>query len=358
MSVDSQSACPTVSTQIEGLIDLPALRSWLDGRGVGRDEPLEVLELLGGGTQNILLHLRRGGRDLVLRRGPRHLRTSTNANLRREMRILDGLSRTRVPHARLVAGCPDEDVLDGAAFYVMELVDGLNPTVEMPWEEEDVARTRRLCFSTVEALAVLGEVDHEAVGLAGIGRPDGFLERQVTRWRSELASYARFPDYQGPALPAVAAIGDWLDDNRPTDWTPGILHGDFHLANLLVDPGTAEVAAIVDWEMATIGDPLLDLGSLLATWPRPGRPHGVGWSVDTMAAAVTMPELVQHYAERSHRDLSTIDWYQVLASWKLAIVIEGTHARASAGLASRDTGEMLHDWAVTLLEQARGVAGV
>ncbi|ANH38980.1 Phosphotransferase enzyme family protein [Nocardioides dokdonensis FR1436] len=354
----SPSTDLSVSTQIDGLIDLVALRAWLDDQGVSPGRPLEVVGLLGGGTQNILLRLRRGSRDLVLRRGPRHLRTSTNDNLRREMRVLDGLSRTRVPHARLVADCPDEDILGGAAFYVMELVDGLNPTVEMPWAEEDVTRTRRLCFSTVEALAGLGEVDHEAVGLSGVGRPDGFLERQVARWRSELATYARFPEYQGPDLPAVAAIGDWLDDNRPADWTPGILHGDFHLANLLVDPSTAEVAAIVDWEMATIGDPLLDLGSLLATWPRPGRPHGVGWSVDSMASAVTKPELVQHYADRSHRDMSAIDWYEVLASWKLAIVIEGTHARACAGLAPRDTGKMLHAWAVTLLDQARVVAGV
>src|SRR3546814_485432 len=233
---------------------MAALAAWMEARGLATGGELEAVGLLGGGTQNVLLHLRSGGRDLVLRRGPRHLRPTSNDNLRREMRILRAVGNTPVPHARLVADCPDEQVLGGAAFYLMEMVDGINPTVRAPWARGDTARTKRMAESAVESLALLGEVDHEAVGLDGVGRPAGFLERQVDRWSSELASYERFSEYDGPHLPAVFEIGAWLEANRPTEWTPGILHGDFHLANLLVDERTADVAAVVDWEMATIGD--------------------------------------------------------------------------------------------------------
>lgn len=340
------------------LVDVEALSRWMDEREVDAGAPLKVVEILHGGTQNILLRLRRGERDLVLRRGPQHLRPKTNDNLRREMRVVAALGRTAFPHARLVAACPEENVLDGAAFYLMELVDGFSSTVEMPWPPWETGRTRRLCLSAVEALASLADVDYVAVGLSDVGRPDGFLERQVDRWQAELASYSVHEGYDGPRLPGVEVVADWLNRNRPGASSPGILHGDFHLANLLVDRGTGEIVAVVDWEMATIGDPLLDLGSLLATWPRAGRPNGLWPGASWITAAVEPDALVRHYEERSQRDLSAVDWYHVLACFKLGILLEGTYARACAGLAPRATGERLHIWAVNLLDQGRAIAGV
>ena len=117
-----------------------------------------------------------------------------------------------------------------------------------------------------DALAKLGAVDHAAVGLGDYGKPDGFLERQVPRWLSELESYKEFENYPGPDIPGVDDVATWLEQGRPTAWTPGIMHGDYHAANVMFSRTGPEVVAIVDWEMSTIGDPLLDLGWLLATW--------------------------------------------------------------------------------------------
>lgn len=342
---------------LEGLVDLDAVQRWMAVRGLV-DGPLEVAGLLGGGTQNVLIRLRAGDRDLVLRRGPRHLRPATNDHLRREMRVLDALACTDVPHARLVAACPEEDVLAGVAFYVMEAVDGYNPAVALPpGSERSLEHRRRVCLSIVEALASVGRVDHERVGLGDLGRPEGFLERQVGRWRSQLDSYSRLEGYPGAEIPGVDDVGRWLDAHRPRDWRPGILHGDFHLANVLCEHATGEVVAILDWEMATIGDPLLDLGGMLATWPRAGEPEILGPGVKPFVGVVDTDDLVQHYAARSDRDVSSVDWYVVLACFKLGIVLEGTWARACAGLAPRDVGERLHGCTLDLFDRAREITG-
>jgi aminoglycoside phosphotransferase (APT) family kinase protein len=342
---------------LEGLVDAAALRDWMKAHGVA-DGPVELGERLGGGTQNVLITVHTGDRDLVLRRGPRHLRPRTNDALRREMRVLEALRDTDVPHARLVAACPDEEVLGGAAFYLMEAVDGFNPAVELSGPAASAVDVRRsVCLSTAAAAATLGAVDHEAVGLGDLGNPTGFLERQVDRWRSELESYRSLQGYGGPELPGVDAVGEWLGDNQPTQWRPGILHGDYHLANVLCDRRTGAVAAVVDWEMTTIGDPLLDLGWLLATWPRGDGPEILPDGVRALAGVVDRAELIREYAERSTRDLSSIDWYVVLACYKLAIVLEGTYARADAGLAPRDVGDRLHAGSLVLLERAREITG-
>jgi aminoglycoside phosphotransferase (APT) family kinase protein len=339
------------------LVDPDALQEWMAAHDL-LDGPLELLGRLGGGTQNVLVRLRTGRRELVLRRGPQHLRQRTNEMLRREMRVLAALDGTGVPHARLVAACPEEDVLGGASFYLMEAVDGFNPTVGL---SEAASRSgdvrRQVCLSTAEALAAVGAVDHAQVGLADFGNPDGFLERQVGRWRAELDSYSELDGYDGPALPGVGRLGGWLEENRPAHWTPGILHGDYHLSNVLCDHATGRVAAVVDWEMTTIGDPLLDLGVLLATWPRGDGPEVLPAGVRALAGVVTAQELVGQYANRSERDLSHVDWYVALACYKLAIVLEGTYARACAGLAPREVGDRLHTSSLVLLERARQTTG-
>ncbi|SNR80914.1 phosphotransferase family protein [Blastococcus mobilis] len=342
---------------VEDLVDVAALQDWMQSQGV-TDGPVRLGETLGGGTQNVLIKVRTGDRDMVLRRGPRHLRPRTNDMLRREMRVLEALSGTEVPHARLIAACPDEEVLGGAVFYLMEEVDGFNPAVGLSGAASRSLDVRRhLCLSTAAAAATLAAVDHEAVGLGDMGNPTGFLERQVGRWRSELVSYSSFAGYDGPDLPGVEALGDWLDDNRPAQWRPGILHGDYHLANVLCDHRTGSVAAVVDWEMTTIGDPLLDLGWLLATWPRGDGPEILSDGVRALAGVVDRDDLVREYAERSTRDLSSVDWYVVLACYKLAIVQEGTYARACAGLAPREVGDRLHAGSLVLLARAREITG-
>lgn len=334
-------------------VDLEKLGLWMDDEGLPAG-PIESPEVLGGGTQNILLRFRRAGVEYVLRRPPPHKRKNSDETMRREARVLGALRGSEVPHPPLVAACGDEEVL-GAAFYLMEPVEGFNPTQGLPpLHAGDAAVRHRMGLSMVEGIAALGRVDHEAVGLADFGRPEGYLERQVGRWRAQLESYGEMQGYGGPDIPGVEDVARWLEDNRPQTFTPGILHGDYHLANVMFRPDSGDLAAIVDWELSTIGDPLLDLGWMLATWPDEGG-GGMGRiGVQPWSGFATASELVAHYAERTTRDLSHLPWYAVLACYKLGIILEGTHARACAGKAPKETGDVLHATTVGLFEQALG----
>jgi aminoglycoside phosphotransferase (APT) family kinase protein len=336
------------------VVDLSVLAGWMDEQGLPGG-PFEDVELLGGGTQNILVRLRRGGRDYVLRRPPRHPRAKSNEVLRREARVLAALDGTGVPAPRLIAACPDEDVMGGAVFYLMTLVDGFNATVELPEPHAgDRALRHRMGLEAATALASLGAVDHDAAGLADLGRPEGFLDRQVGRWMAELDSYGALAGYPGPEIPGLEKVAGWLEENRPVSWRPGIMHGDYHLANLMFAFDGPQVAAIVDWEMCTIGDPLLDLGWLLATWPGDDGRLLTG-PLGTAGGLPAPGELVAHYAERSERDLSAITWYTVLACFKLGIVLEGSHARAFAGKAPKETGDLLHAITLSLFKRAHAI---
>jgi aminoglycoside phosphotransferase (APT) family kinase protein len=210
-------------------------------------------------------------------------------------------------------------------------------------------------LSMAEALSRLGAVDHVAVGLADFGKPDGFLERQVQRWLSDLESYRGFDNYPGPDIPGVEEVATWLDEHRPTDWTPGIMHGDYHVANVMFSRTGPDVVAIVDWEMCTIGDPLLDLGWMLATWRDPGQDGVLGSALMEADGVPTPDELVQQYARNTTRDLTQINWYTVLACFKLGIILEGTLARACAGLAPKEVGDHLHNATLRLFERAHAL---
>ncbi len=336
----------------EERIDLDVLAQWMDGEGL-ESGPIENAHQLAGGTQNVLLQFNRGGRSFVLRRGPWHLRPKSNDQLRREMQVLAALASTDVPHPGLIAACPDDDVLGGGAvFYLMEPVDGFNPTVSLPdLHANDPAVRYSMGLSAVDAVATLGAVDHKAVGLGDMGKPDGFLERQVSRWLSELDSYAKHDGYPGPDIPGLEAVAKWLEANLPSTFRAGLSHGDYHLANLMYRYDSPDVAAIVDWEMVTVGDPLLDLGWLLATWPEPGS-VAIGANLASAGGLPTSDELVARYAERSSRDLSAVHWYEVMACFKLGIVLEGTHARAFAGKAPAAVGDLLHASTLGLFARA------
>ncbi|WP_205266941.1 phosphotransferase family protein [Mycolicibacterium sphagni] len=321
-------------------------------QGLG-DGPLENVSEIVGGTQNVMLRFTRSGRDYVFRRGPRHLRPVSNKVILRETRVLHALAGTDVPHPRLIAVCEDTAVLGDAVFYLMEPVDGFNAGSTLPaLHAGDAAIRHEMGLSMAESVAKLGAVDHVAVGLADFGKPDGFLERQVPRWLSELESYAGFDNYPGPDIGDVDAVARWLQQNQPADWQPGIMHGDYHAANVMFSPTGPEVVAIVDWEMCTIGDPLLDLGWMLATWFAPGRDAVLTNVLMDAGGLATPDELVRRYAQNTSRDLSNIDWYTVLACFKLGIILEGSNARAAAGLAPTEIGDRLHIATVRLFERA------
>jgi len=332
------------------VVDLGVLREWMDAKGLGSGPIIDACPLPGG-TQNLLLRFRRAGQDYVLRRPPIHKRSNSDETMRRESRILAALTDTAVPHPGLIASEPDEDVI-GAAFYLMEAVDGFIAGAGLPALHAADPRLRhKMGMSFVDAAAALGEIDHEAVGLADFGHPDGYLERQVPRWRSQLDSYSNLDGYPGPHIPHMKEVGDWLESNLPTNFKPGLIHGDYHLGNVMFRNDGPDVAAVVDWELATVGDPLVDLGLIIAMWPDPHNGPSLV-SVEPWEGFPTVAQLVERYRDVSSRDLSMIEWYGALACFKTGIILEGTHARAMAGKAPSDIGDLLHSVTVDLFERA------
>lgn len=333
-------------------VNLEAVAEWMSGQGLGAG-PLEGVSKVTGGTQNVMLRFSRAGRPYVLRRGPRHLRPRSNSVILRETKVLAALAGSDVPHPHLIAVCEDPAVLGDAVFYLMDPVEGFNAGEGLPPLHAGDPEVRyRMGLSMADALAKLGAVDHVAVGLSEFGKPEGFLERQVPRWLSELESYNDYDGYPGPQIPGIGEVSGWLDDRRPAHWTPGIMHGDYHAANVMFSRTGPEVVAIVDWEMCTIGDPLLDLGWLLATWRQPDGSSVFSHALGGQDGLASTDELVQQYAANTTRDLSHLTWYTVLACFKLGIVIEGTLARACAGKAEKEVGDQLHAATVHLFERA------
>lgn len=334
-------------------VPLGALAHWMDGQALGYGAPINHVTIIAGGTQNMLLRFERAGRDYILRRPPVHLRRNSNETMRREARVLSALTGSSVPHPALIAACADETVI-GAAFYLMDPVDGFNAANAMPaLHAASPAIRHRMGLAMVEGIAALADLDYRACGLEDFGKPDGFLERQVPRWGAQLASYAQFADWTGPTrIPGVDAVAKWLEAHRPDSFTPGILHGDYHIGNVMFRNDGGDLAAIVDWELATIGDPLLDLGWMIATWPEGDTPGPADVAVTPWHGFPAADAIVAHYAARSSRDCSAIDWYVVMACYKLGIILEGTHARACAGMAPRETGDQLHGQTIALFERA------
>jgi aminoglycoside phosphotransferase (APT) family kinase protein len=333
-------------------VDLERLRDWMERQGLGSG-PIENVISLTGGTQNVILRFRKGARDFVLRSPPPRPRPESNETMRREARVLAALAGTDVPHPRLIAVSEDEAEL-GVACYLMEPVDGFNPVNGLPkLHAVDPGVRRQMGFALVDGAAALGRVDYRAVGLAGFGRAENYLERQVSRWRSQLDGYHDHAGWPGPAeLPGVTLITEYLERNCPTEFQPGIIHGDYSIGNVMFRNDGPELAAIIDWELATIGDPLIDLGWLLATW-RGVPPEDLPvLRVEPWDGFPSSQELVDRYAAQTTRDVSAIDWYMVLACFKLGVILEGTHARACAGRDPMDAGLSLHQTAIILFRRA------
>lgn len=328
-------------------VDLAALADWMDAQGLGRGAFTAVTQLTGG-TQNILLRLTRDGRDYVFRRPPPSPRKESHEVMWREARVLGALQGTEVPHPALIASESDETRL-GYAFFLMEPIDGFNPSEGLPsFHASDPAIRTHMGLSYIEGLAALAEVDAD---LPDFGKPSGFLERQVKRWQAQLDSYAKVDAWPGLNF-GVDAVADWLTRNRPADYRPGLIHGDCHLANTMFAYDSADLAALIDWELATMGDPRLDLGWVMATWPDPLGRDTVGLSITPWEGFLDIDTLIAHYDERTSRSLDSATWFGVLACYKLGILLEGTYARSLAGRAPLAVGERLHAATLALFDRA------
>lgn len=333
------------------LINLDTLGTWMSEQGLG-DGSFNNQRLLTGGTQNILLYFERGGRSFVLRRPPKHLRSSSNEAMRREAIVLKSLADSGVPHPAYINHCEDDSVI-GAYFFLMEPVDGFNPTNGLPSpHKDDPMVRRRMGQSHVEALCKLGSLDYKAIGLEGFGKPDSYLERQATRWLSQLKSYEELDGYSIKDLPQLDFVVEWIANNLPKDFQPGLIHGDCHMANTMFNHNNGELAALIDWELSTIADPLVDLGYLVCTWNDGDEIIMQQANIQPWDGFISIPEIITHYQKHSPRDLSEVQWYAVMACFRLAVILESTYARACAGKADKALGDMFYRIVRNLLKRA------
>ncbi|MGO9872823.1 MAG: phosphotransferase family protein [Acidimicrobiia bacterium] len=299
----------------------------MDDNGLsGQGEPIEH-QFLSGGTQNEIYEIRRGEFHGAIRIPPPTAPASRDEGIVREWRIIEALDGSDVPHTPAVAVCTDPTVL-GRTFYLMGFVDGWSPMgLSDGWPtpfDTDLDARQGLAYQLVEGIALLSKVDWRARGLHDLGRPDGFHERQVDRWTAFLERI------KGRELPGFDVASAWLGAHRPLDFIPGIMHGDYQFANVMYRHGApAQLAAIVDWEMGTVGDPKIDLAWTVQSWPEDtNAPEAAGSSYVNMVGMPSRSDVLARYADVSGRQVDDIDYYIVLAKWKLAIVLEQGFQRA------------------------------
>jgi aminoglycoside phosphotransferase (APT) family kinase protein len=311
------------------LIDVERLAAWMDDNvPPGKGAPIEH-RFISGGSQNEIYEIRRGELHGAIRIPPPTAPEERDGGILREWRIIDALDGTDVPHTPAIAMCEDTAVL-GRAFYVMGFVDGWSPMNGL-WDrkwpapfDDDLDARAGLGYQLAEGIALLSKVDWKAKGLEDLGRPDGFHERQVDRWTSF------FDKIKGRDLDGLDVASAWLRNHRPIDYVPGLMHGDYQFANVMYKHGApARLAAVVDWEMGTVGDPKLDLGWVLQSWPEDTRaPEASESSYVDMRGMPSKDQILAHYADVSGRQVDDIDYYVILAKWKLAIVLERGFQRA------------------------------
>ena len=331
-------------------LDVAALQDYLTAKIPDlAGKPLEVLQFPGGHS-NLTYLLKAGARELVLRRPPFGTKVKSAHDMGREFRILSALSGS-YPHApKPIAYCEDPSVM-GASFYVMERLRGVILRKELPPALGlDAARFRTLCENLVDALVDLHGLDYKQIGLDGLGKPDGYVQRQVQGWTE------RYKASQTDDVPVVEQVATWLEANRPPDSGASLIHNDFKLDNVVLDPNDpTRIVGILDWEMSTIGDPLMDLGTFISYW--------VEASDDAMMqlmrggpseqpGALTRAEIVERYVSRSGRNVPNPEFYYVFGLFKTAVVIQQIYYRYRQGLTKDERFSVFGVGVQALCEQA------
>jgi aminoglycoside phosphotransferase (APT) family kinase protein len=308
---------------LEG-IDVPHVEAWFESSVPGVQLPL-AFERIAGGRSNLTYAVRdAGGRAFALRRPPLGERLGSAHDMSREHKAIEALADTPVPVPPLVGFCTDESVND-APFYVMDFVEGPIVRSSADAERFDEATRRSIGERVVDTLAAIHDVDPDAVGLGDLGRREDYVARQLHRW------HGQWEKSKTRELSLVDDLHRRLSGRIPEQGPATIVHGDYRLDNMILSD-RGEVAAVVDWELCTLGDPLADVGLLLVYWSEPE--DELMPLVDAATTAPGFPsraELCERYAARSGRDLSRIDFFVALGFWKLAIILEGVYARYAAG---------------------------
>jgi aminoglycoside phosphotransferase (APT) family kinase protein len=334
----------------EPLLVLEPLMAFLDAHGLGAGD-IDV-EPVGEGHSNVTYALRREGADVVLRRPPRGPLPPSAHDVLREARVLSALAgRARVPG--VLAVCDDESVI-GAPFYVMERVDGHVVTSSLPAALDSPDDRRRIGEEVVDALVEVHAVDWRDAGLEGFGKPTGYLERQLRRFLG-LWEHNRTRE-----IPAVESVGEWLKEHLPESGPATVVHGDYRLGNTMMSPvAPARLVAIFDWEMATIGDPLADVGYLCTLWVDRNDPSGGMFELSGVTREEGFPlreELVARYEERSGSSMTDIRWYRTLALWKSIVFMEGNYKRAVSGATDDPYLKGFGEGVIQLAQRAEALA--
>ncbi|WP_176590579.1 MULTISPECIES: phosphotransferase family protein [Sphingobium] len=304
---------------------------------------------VSGGLSNLLFRVDHGARRLALRRPPMTPVDASSNDISREIRLLKALGRTSVPHARLLASEETGSVI-GAPFALLEWVDGFAPRSPLPPAFRDDDAKTRMGEEIVDALAMLHAVDWRAIGLSDFGRPDNFLERQVDRWEKQLARSG------GRKLDGFVRLARLLRDEMPKSRQISLIHGDYQFVNVMFAPATPpRLSAIVDWELATIGDPMLDLGWLLASWRDEGEPESFAPYLDWNGFP-PRADMAARYAQASGLDVGALPYYMALASFKLAVILEGWYQRYLAGQSTLERHASMEYGVPRMLERALQLA--
>jgi aminoglycoside phosphotransferase (APT) family kinase protein len=332
------------ANQREPLIVVEPLISFLKTSGIAAPGDLEAVPI-GEGHSCVTFELSTG---VVLRRPPRGPLPPSAHDVLREARLLRALEPTPVRAPKVLAVCDDPAVI-GAPFYVMEKVEGEVVTTSLPPALDTPSERARIADELIDALVELHAVDWRAVGLEGFGKPTGYLERQLRRFTG-LWEHNRTRE-----LPQVEQVRAWLAANLPESPPATIVHGDYRLGNTMLSAGApARLIAIFDWEMATIGDPLADVGYLMIHWVQPGDQVAKFQlqSVTTLPGFPSRQELIARYEERSGRSMRALSWYVTLALWKAVVFMEGNYKRAVEGSTDDPYLKTFGDGVVELAERA------
>jgi len=308
-------------------LDEAKLAGWLE-HTVGKAEPLHVKQFPGGHS-NLTYLVSFAGEDYVLRRPPFGSKVKTAHDMGREHRILSKLSAVFPRAPRPVAFCEDDSVL-GAKFYLMRRLHGVILRRDPPpGRLLDPATAGRLCESFVDVLAELHAVDYRAIGLGDLGQPGGYVERQVSGWAR------RYQEARTDDVAEVARVVDWLAGHLPESGAPALIHNDYKFDNLVLDPGDlARIVGLLDWEMATLGDPLMDLGTALCYWVDPGDPEPMQrfrFGPTQLPGMLSRRQVAERYALKTGRDLAHIGFYYAFGLFKTAVVAQQIYARYAQG---------------------------
>jgi aminoglycoside phosphotransferase (APT) family kinase protein len=325
------TTAPTPATQAPKGVDVARVTAWFEAHAPDVAPPL-TFELIAGGRSNLTYRVTdTAGHAWVLRRPPLGQVLATAHDMGREHRIIAALAATDVPVAPVVGLCED-DAVTGAPFYVMGFVDGLVARDAAAAQALDVDARARAGDQIPDVLARIHAVDPDAVGLGDLGRREGYVERQLKRW------YGQWQKSKTRDLPVVDEVHDALAARVPEQGPAAIVHGDYRLDNCLLAPdGT--IAAVLDWELCTLGDPLADVGLLLVYWTEPGDPHPALLDASTtLEGFPPRAAVIERYAAASGRDVSDVDYFVAFGYWKLACILEGVYARYRGGVMGESSG--------------------